>query len=251
MNAFTEMWAWLTDANNWSGSAGIPTRVLEHLEISSVAVIAATLIALPLGLYIGHARKAEFVTISVANLGRAFPSFAVLAIAFPVALQFDLGFSIVPIVVALFLLGIPPILLNTYAGVKGVDPDTVEAARGMGMSEGKILSSIELRLAAPVIVAGIRTSAVQVVATATLGAVVAGGGLGRYIVDGFAQQNDGMLLGGALLVALLAMVTELGLGLVQRATRPRTRSGSGPRRSERRASNVFTGPARAEDTISG
>ena len=251
MNAFTEMWAWLTDVNNWSGSAGIPTRVLEHLEISAVAVIAAIVIALPLGLYIGHARKAEFVTINLANLGRAFPSFAVLAIAFPIALQFDLGFSIVPIVVALFLLGIPLILLNTYAGVKGVDPDTVEAARGMGMSEAKILGSIELRLAAPVIVAGIRTSAVQVVATATLGAVVAGGGLGRYIVDGFAQQNDGMLLGGALLVALLAMATELALGLVQRATQPRTRSREGTRHPQGRSPSVFVGPTRAEDSVSG
>jgi osmoprotectant transport system permease protein len=224
MGALTELWTWLGDGANWSGSSGIPVRVLEHLEISAVAVATAALVALPAGLFIGHKRRLEFVTITAANFGRAIPSFAVLALAFPVALQFDLGFSIVPVVVALFLLAIPPILTNTYVGVKGVDRDTIEAATGMGMSGGEVLRRIELPLAAPLIVAGVRTSAVQVVATATLGAVVAGGGLGRFIVDGFAQQNDGMLLGGALLVALLAIVTELGFGVVERAVRPRTRS---------------------------
>ena len=224
MDALEQLWKWLTDGANWAGREGIPTRVLEHLETSGVALLAAVLVALPLGLYIGHARKGEFITVTLANLGRAIPSFAVLALAFPLALRFDLGFTIAPIVAALFLLAIPPMLLNTYVGVRGVDRDTVEAARGMGMAESRVLRSIELPLAAPVIVAGVRTSAVQVVATATLGAVVAGGGLGRYIVDGFAQQDYGMLLGGALLVALLAMATELGLGLLERAVQPRTAS---------------------------
>ena len=224
MDALEQLWKWLTDGANWAGREGIPTRVLEHLETSGVALLAAVLVALPLGLYIGHARKGEFITVTLANLGRAIPSFAVLALAFPLALRFDLGFTIAPIVAALFLLAIPPMLLNTYVGVRGVDRDTVEAARGMGMAESGVLRSIELPLAAPVIVAGVRTSAVQVVATATLGAVVAGGGLGRYIVDGFAQQDYGMLLGGALLVALLAMATELGLGLLERAVQPRTAS---------------------------
>jgi osmoprotectant transport system permease protein len=229
VDALSELWAWLGDGANWSGNSGIPLRVLEHLEISAVAVAAATLLALPAGLFIGHTRRAEFVTITAANFGRAIPSFAVLALAFPVALQFDLGFSIVPVVVALFLLAIPPILTNTYVGVKGIDRDTVEAAIGMGMAGGEVLRRIELPLASPLIVAGVRTSAVQVVATATLGAVVAGGGLGRFIVDGFAQQDDGMLLGGALLVASLAIVTELAFGIVERIVRPRTRSTVGGR----------------------
>ncbi|MFN2488917.1 MAG: ABC transporter permease [Actinomycetota bacterium] len=224
MNPLSELWQWLSDAANWSGSAGIPTRVVEHIQISGLAVVLALVVALPMGLFIGHTRRAEFVTITAANLGRAIPSFAVLALAFPLALQFDLGFSILPIVAALFLLAIPPILTNTYVGVKGVDRDTLEAARGMGMSGGQLLRSIELPLAAPLIVAGIRTSTVQVVATATLGALIAGGGLGRYIIDGFSQQNDGMYLGGALLVALLALLTELGFTLVERIARPRTRS---------------------------
>jgi osmoprotectant transport system permease protein len=224
MGAIGELWTWLSDGANWSGSSGIPTRVLEHLEVSAVSIGLALLVALPAGLFIGHARKAEFITITAANFGRAIPSFAVLALAFPVALGFGLGFSIVPVVAALFLLAIPPILTNTYVGVKGVDADTVEAARGMGMTGMEVLRSIELPLAAPLIVAGIRTSAVQVVATATLGAIVAGGGLGRYIVDGFAQQDDGMLLAGALLVALLAVATEAGLSYIEGLTRPRTRS---------------------------
>ena len=243
MEPLSQLWVWLTQSTTWTGSGGIPTRVLEHLTISAVAVAAAIAVALPLGLYIGHARKGEFAIVTLANLGRAVPSFAVLALVFLLALPFGLAFSIVPIVVAMFLLGIPPILLNAYVGVKGVDADTVEAARGMGMTGGEVLRSIELPLAAPVIVAGIRTSAVQVVATATLGAVVAGGGLGRYIVDGFAQRHHGMLLGGALLVALLAMLTEVGLGVVQRAVRPRTVSGrdaEGP--SEPAAEVVPAGP---------
>jgi osmoprotectant transport system permease protein len=235
MGPLSELWTWVTDPANWSGSTGIPVRVLEHIEISLVAVAAAALLALPAGLLIGHARRAEFVTITAANLGRAIPSFAVLALAFPIALQFGLGFSILPVVAALFLLAIPPILTNTYVGVKGVDRDTVEAARGMGMSGGEVLRTIELPLAAPLIVAGVRTSAVQVVATATLGAIVAGGGLGRYIVDGFAQQDDGMLLGGAVLVALLALATEVGFGAVERLARPRLRSEPGAlREADRR-----------------
>jgi osmoprotectant transport system permease protein len=117
---------------------------------------------------------------------------------------------------ALVLLAIPPVLTNTYVGLRDVDRDTVEAARGMGMTEWQLLRSVELPIALPVIVAGARTAAVQVVATATLAALVAGGGLGRYIVDGFALQDDGRLLGGAILVALLALATERLFTLVER-----------------------------------
>jgi osmoprotectant transport system permease protein len=216
-----ELFAWLSDPVNWSGFAGVPIRVLEHVRISSIALVAATVVALPLGLFIGHTRRAEALAVSIANLGRAIPSFAILALAFPVALRLGLGLSDWPGIAALFLLGIPPILTNAYVGVKGVDPDTLDAARGMGMSGREVLRAIELPLAAPLIVAGLRISAVQIVATATLGALVAGGGLGRFIVDGFAQNDDGMTLAGALLVATLAIVTELGFGLLERATAPR------------------------------
>jgi osmoprotectant transport system permease protein len=128
-------------------------------------------------------------------------------------------------VVALTLLGIPAILTNTYVGVQGVDPDIVEAARGMGMSGRQVLSRLELPLAAPLMVAGIRTAAVQIVATATLSALIAGGGLGRFIVDGFARGDRPMAVAGAALVALLAIATELVFGAIERLITPKTRSG--------------------------
>ncbi len=220
MSVLEELVTWITDPVNWSGSSGIPIRVLEHLWISTIAVVAAAAVALPAGLYIGHTRRGELVAVSIANLGRAIPSFAILALAFPVSLQLGLGLSDWPAIAALFLLAIPPVLTNTYVAVKGVDRDTVEAARGMGLSGRDVLRSIEIPLGAPLIVAGLRISAVQVIATATLGALVAGGGLGRFIVDGFKQGNDGMTLGGALLVALLAIATELGFGVLERAVAP-------------------------------
>lgn len=220
MSVFSQFYEWFTDPVNWSGEFGIPARVSEHIQLSAISVVLASAVALPVGLYIGHSRKAEFLAVSVANLGRAIPSFAILALVFPFAIELGLGFTFWPTLVALFFLAIPPILTNAYVGVKGVDPDTLESARGMGLSEGQILRQIEMPLAAPLIVAGIRTSAVQVVATATLGAVIAWGGLGRFIIDGFKQQNDGMLLGGAVLVALLAILTEIGLGFVERAVTP-------------------------------
>ena len=220
MSVLEEFVTWLTDPVNWSGSGGIPVRTLEHLQISIISLVAAALVALPFGLYIGHTGRGEFVAVSVANLGRAIPSFAILALAFPLSLELGLGLSIWPTVAALFLLGIPPILTNTFVGVKGVDRDTVEAAEGMGLSGPEVLRSIEVPLGAPLIVAGLRISAVQIVATATLAALVAGGGLGRFIVDGFAQNDDGMILGGAVLVAILAVATELGFGLLERVVTP-------------------------------
>ena len=220
MSAFDELVTWLTDPVNWSGFSGIPVRVLEHVRISALSLLAAAAVALPVGLYIGHTRRGEVVAVSIANLGRAIPSFAILALAFPLSLQLGLGLSDWPAIAALALLGIPPILTNAYVAVKGVDRDTLEAARGMGMSERQLLRSIEVPLGAPLIVAGLRVSAVQIVATATLAALVAGGGLGRFIVAGFAQGNDGMTLAGALLVALLAILTEVGFALVERAATP-------------------------------
>ena len=230
MEILESTWAWFTDPANWSGTQSIPIRVFEHLQYSVISVALALPAGVGLGLYIGHTRRFEFLTITTANLGRAMPSFAIVALAFPLALKFDLGFSIWPTVAALFFLAIPPILTNTYVGVKEVDADTVEAARGMGLTGGQVLRSIELPLSAPLIVNGVRTAAVQVVATATLAAVIAGGGLGRFIVDGFARQRDDMILGGALLVALLAILTEVAFGLVEKGARPRTSTREKPSR---------------------
>lgn len=217
---------WFGDPATWSGYSSIPLRIKEHLLLSGTALLLATPIAIGVGLYIGHTRRAEFITVTIANLGRAVPSFAILAFAFPISLQLGLGLGFWPTVVALFFLAIPPMLTNTYVGVKGVDPDTIEAARGMGMRGAQILREIEIPLSARLIVAGFRTSAVQVVATATLAAVIAGGGLGRYIVDGFAFGVRGvegrqMVVGGAILVAGLALATELGIGAIERWLLPR------------------------------
>jgi osmoprotectant transport system permease protein len=224
MDAFRGLFDWLGDPAHWTGPEGIPARLVEHMEISLAAVGTAVVLALPLGLLIGHTRRGEFFAVSVANLGRAIPSFAILSIVFQLMLNVAprLSFGFLPTAIALTLLAIPPILTNTYVGIQAVDTDAVEAARGMGMHGRQVLGRLELPLAAPLILAGIRTAAVQVVATATLAALIGGGGLGRYIIDGFAQSDEPMLLAGAALVAVLAILTELGFGLVERLVTPRT-----------------------------
>jgi osmoprotectant transport system permease protein len=221
---FSEVVAWFTDPANWSGQFGIPNRIAEHVLMSLVSVAIAAAIALPAAMYIGHRRRFEFLVVSVAGFGRSIPSFGLL---FLFVLAFGLGLKSSPalrppIIFALVLLAIPPILTNAYVGIRNVDPDTLEAARGMGMGERSVLGRVEIPLAAPLIMAGIRTAAVQVVATATLGAVVAGGGLGRYIVDGRAAGDMPELFAGAVLVALLAIVTEVTFGLLERLVTPRT-----------------------------
>ncbi len=231
MDLLAEVWDWFLTPSTWTGAGidpGILVRVYEHVSMSFQAVLFAAALALPVGMYIGHRRRFEFMAISVGNLGRALPSFGILGISFAVTTALDvpgvLGFWAT--FIALFLLAIPPVLTNTYVGIKGVDRDTIEAARGMGMSARDILLKIELPLAAPLIVAGLRLAAVQVVATATLGALVAWGGLGRYIVDGFAagRLGDVQLLGGAILVGVLAIGTEIAFGFAQRRVAPKTHS---------------------------
>ena len=216
MEVLSSVLEWFRDPANWSGSTGVPARILEHIYISFLSVGLSAVVALPAALYIGHTKRAEFLVVSVANLGRAIPSFAILAIMLPITIRMGLGLGFWPTVIALFLLGIPPILTNTYVGIQGVDADTIEAARGMGMTGGQILRKLEVPLAAPLIVAGFRTALVQVIATATLAALVAWGGLGRFIIDGFAVRDDARIAAGAILVAALAIAAELSFGLVQR-----------------------------------
>jgi osmoprotectant transport system permease protein len=223
---------WLTAATHWSGENGIPVRAFEHLQLSAAAMALALLIALPVSVVVGHTRRGSATAVTVANLGRAIPSFAVLVLAFIAFLNFapklafGFGATVIapPTVIALALLAIPPIVTNTVVAIQGVDPDVVDAARGMGMSAGRVLFGLELPLAAPLIVTGIRIAAVQVVATATLAALIAGGGLGRYIVDGFAAGDRVQASAGAVLVAALAVTTELLLGGLARILAPRTTS---------------------------
>ncbi len=216
MSFLAKVVTWLTDPANWHGSDGIPTRLLEHVELSAEAVAIGALIALPIGIVLGHYGRFGNVAINISNVARAVPSFAILAIAF----QF-LGLGNTPIILALTALAIPPMLTNSYVALSEVDPDIKEAARGMGYRELARLFRIELPLAVPLVMAGIRTSAVQVVATATLAALIAGGGLGRFIIDGYAQQIYQEVFAGALMVALLALATELSLSWVERMLVPR------------------------------
>lgn len=215
--------AFMIDGANWTGTAGIPARTFEHLQMSALATFLATVVALPVGLFIGHTRRWTFLAVSIGNLGRALPSFGILAIVFPFTLRYnfpgDIGFSAT--LIALFLLAIPPIVLNTYVGIQGVDADTIEAAKATGMTGRQVLFDLEVPLAAPLMVAGLRNAAVSVVATATLAALVGWGGLGRFIIDGFSVSDDGQILAGAVLVATLAVLTELAFGLLERVTAPR------------------------------
>lgn len=210
---------WLADPAHWVGPDGIPTRLLEHLLVSGVSLSLAALIALPLGVWLGHLGRAGFVAINVANVGRALPSLALLALALPLAFALGLGLGFWPTVLAMVPLGVPPMLTNSYAALRAVDRDAVEAGRAMGMRGWQILGQVELPVAGPLIVAGIRNAAVAIVATATLGALVAGGGLGRYIWDGLNRQDYDRLVAGAFLVAALAVAVELALGGLERVAR--------------------------------
>lgn len=208
--------AWLADPLHWQGTDGIPNRLAEHVWLSTVALLACVAISLPVGALLGHTGRGGFWVINAANVGRALPSLAILALALPIAFALRLGLGFWPTLLALVPLGIPPILTNSFVGIRDVDAGVVEAARGQGLREWQIVWTAELPLAAPLILAGIRNTAVAIVATATLGALAAGGGLGRYIVDGLARQDHERLFVGALLVALLALVTEVAFALAGR-----------------------------------
>ena len=216
MSFFQAVILWVADPSHWQGSDGIPTRVGEHLLLSGLALAIAALIAIPLGVTFGHTKRGGFLALNLANIGRALPSLALLSFALPLSFALGLGLGVWPTFFAMVPLGIPPMLTNSYVGVREVDPDVVEAARGMGMREQQIVLHAELPIAAPLIIAGMRNAAVAIVATATLGAIVAGGGLGRYIVDGFALQEHERLFAGALLVALLSIGVELGFAGFER-----------------------------------
>jgi osmoprotectant transport system permease protein len=226
--------AFFTDPANWTGSRGILNRLWEHVSISVIGVLVAAVLALPPAVYLGHVKRGGFLAVSAVNIGRAVPSFGVVGIMFPITLSFALLTS--PLgywatLIALILLAMPPMFVNAYVGVSEVEPALVEAATGMGMNGRQILAGVELPLAMPLIMAGVRTAAVAVVATATLGAVVGYGGLGRYIIDGFAQGNDVLIFAGGILVATLAIITELSLAAVERRTDPTQRATRASRRT--------------------
>ncbi|NUU25066.1 MAG: ABC transporter permease [Streptomycetaceae bacterium] len=221
MSTVEQAWDWLTDGSNWSGDGGVWQRLGEHVTLTVGCLAIAAAIALPVALWLGHIGKGGALAINISNIGRAVPTFAVLAL---LGLS-PLGMGTETTVVALVLFAIPPILTNAYVGMRGVDREVVEASRGMGMSGPQTLWRVELPLALPLVVTGLRTSAVQVVATATLAALVAGGGLGRIVTAGFQLQDQGQVVAGAFLVAVLALVVEGLFALAQRAVARTPRQG--------------------------
>lgn len=214
--------AWFADSAEWSGPDGIPQRLLEHVLVSGLSMVIALAIVLPIGLWIGHRRRGATVAVGLAGLGRAVPTLAAIAIVLPITAAYDpqLGFKLYPVVLAMILLAAPPILVNAYTGIVEVDPDLVEAARGMGMTGRQVLGRVELPLALPVVIGGIRSATVQVIATATLGSIFGFGGLGRFLIDGIANHDTGEIFGGVVLVAALALAAEAGLAGLQRVLAP-------------------------------
>ena len=210
-----EVVRWFANPAHWVGTDGIPHRLAEHVQLSAESVLIGAVIALPVGIALGHYGRFGNLAMNISNVGRAVPSFGVLVIAFQV-----FGLGDLPIVLALTALAIPPMVTNSYVALQEVDRDIREAARGMGYRELAQVLRVELPLAVPLIMAGVRTSAVQVVATATLAAIIAGGGFGRYVIDGLAQQDYTKLFAGAVLVALLALATEVSLSGLERVLVP-------------------------------
>lgn len=221
MGAVTGAWTWLTTGANWSGEGGAWHRLGEHVHVSAAALVLACALALPLALWLGHIGKGGALAVNVSNAGRAVPVFAVLALFMLTPLR-SAGY--VPTIIALVLFAVPPLLTNAYVGMREVDRDVVEAARGMGMSGGQVFLRVELPLAYPLLMTGLRSAAVQVVATATIASMVGQGGLGRIITAGFNTYNTPQVVAGALLAAALALVVEGVLVAADRLLSPSRRT---------------------------
>jgi osmoprotectant transport system permease protein len=197
-------WSWLASGSHWRGSSGIPVRVLEHLGFTALAVLLAIALALPLGIVLGHLRRGNVVIVNMANIWRAIPTLGLVVLIF-VLWPFSVQAWLVPLTV----LGIPPILTNAYEGVAGVDPDVKDAALGQGMTQWQLLWKVEVPIAMPLIVLGLRTATIFVVSTATVAAYIGLGGLGRYIIDGLAAKDYPQVAGGAVVIVVLALAVQL------------------------------------------
>ncbi|NUK43912.1 ABC transporter permease [Streptomyces lunaelactis] len=208
MGVVADAWTWLSTGSNWSGESGAWHRLGEHVYVSGVALLLACAIALPIALWLGHLGKGGALAVNISNAGRAIPVFAVLALFMLTPLR-SAGY--LPTIIALVLFAVPPLLTNAYVGMREVDRAVVEAARGMGMSGGQLFLRVELPLAHPLLMTGLRTAAVQVVATATIASMVGQGGLGRIITAGFNTYNTPQVVAGALLAGLLALLVGGGL----------------------------------------
>ncbi|WP_458317816.1 ABC transporter permease [Mycolicibacterium brisbanense] len=206
MNFLQQALTFIFTAANWSGPAGLTARIVEHLQYTAIAVVFSVLVAVPIGLLIGHTGRGTFLVVTGVNALRALPTLGVLLLG--VLLW---GFGLVPPTVALMLLGIPPLLAGTYSGIANVDPAVVDAARSMGMTESRVLLRVEVPNALPLILGGLRTATLQVVATATVAAYASLGGLGRYLIDGIKVRQFHIALVGALMVTALALILDAAL----------------------------------------
>lgn len=222
MNVLHFVQAFFSDSAYWHGEDGIPTRVGEHLQYSLEALAVAAAIGLPVGLVTGHYGRGGNALALVATAGRALPSFGLL-----VLMVTWLGFGQLPVMIPLVALAVPPILVTSYEAVRSVDPSPVDAARGMGMTEPRILFQVEVPVALPLVLSGLRTAAIQIVSTATIAAYVSFGGLGRYIIGGLYQRDYEKVIGGATLVAGMALATLVVFWAISRiAVSPGVRRGN-------------------------
>jgi osmoprotectant transport system permease protein len=217
-------WSWLRSPVQWHGSDGIPLRIAEHLGYTGLSLLVAALIALPLGVLIGHTGRGGFLVVNLASVWRAIPTLGLL-----ILLAISTASLVVSWLVPLVVLAIPPILVNAYEGVAGVDRGLRDAARGMGLTEWQVVRKVEVPVALPLIILGLRTGAIFVVATATIAAEIGLGGLGRYIIDGLASDNYAEVAGGALLVVTLALLVQVAFAglrflVVPAPLRARTRA---------------------------
>lgn len=217
MNLFSEAFSYIVDGANWAGPTGIGARVVEHMWYSLLAVLLSAAIAVPIGLLIGHLRRGEAVVVGLVNALRSLPTLGIL-----VFLVLVIGLGLMPPIIALILLGIPPLLAGTYSGIANVDANVVDAARAMGMTETQVLLRVEIPNAMPLILGGLRNTTLQIIATATIAAYVNLGGLGRYIFDGLALYDYVRVLVGAILVAVLTLVVDGLLALAVWASVPGT-----------------------------
>ncbi len=218
--------SYLFDPAHWTGSQGIPMRLVEHLYYTALTLVIALVIAVPIGAWIGHTGRGGFVVVGLANGLRALPTLGLLVLIVGAT-----GLGLLGPITALVILAVPPILAGTYAGVRNVDPTVVDAARGMGMRGREVLLGVELPNALPLIIGGVRSSVLQVISTATIAAYVALGGLGRYIIDGLALRDFPQMIAGSILVAALAVAADLLLaGLQKMIVSPGLRAAPGLRR---------------------
>ncbi|MCM6761984.1 ABC transporter permease subunit [Rathayibacter sp. ZW T2_19] len=236
MNLILEAFAWIGDAEHWTGIYGIPTRVAQHLGISLLVLVIAAAIAIPIGYAIGHTGKGKGIAVPVAGGLRALPTLGVLVLA-----AMSLGLGLGAPLIALVILAVPSILAGAYSGLEAVDRRTVDAARSVGMTEWQILTRVEIPLGLPLLMGGLRSATLQIIATATLADFIGAGGLGRYIFQGVKAGDYPQMLAGSIIVIVLTLISEVVYAVLQRVAVPRGvvlgLAGSAAGRSNIRASS--------------